>query len=143
MTDLQSIGATCSEEWRRIEGWPGYEISSLGRLGSWHKLPNAKHPPQERRILVGGKDKDGYRRAVLVNGKTRRSLRLHHLVLDTFQGKRPFPEAVARHLNGDLTDNSVTNLCWGTQQENIDDRERHGRTRSGAHHWSRRRALSL
>jgi hypothetical protein len=34
-----------------------------------------------------------------------------------------------RHLDGNRLNNHLSNLCWGTHQENIDDQIRHG-TRS-------------
>lgn len=132
--DCSTTGPECAEQWLPVAGWPGYEISSLGRLGSWLKSPNEKGPPMSRRILVGGRDRDGYRRAVLVNGRARRSLKIHILVLEAFAGPRPFPKAVTRHLNGMSTDNRALNLSWGTQQENIHDRARHGRTLRGERH---------
>jgi hypothetical protein len=32
---------------------------------------------------------------------------------------------VARHLDGNPDNNHIDNLCWGTQQENIEDQFRH------------------
>ena len=54
------------------------------------------------------------------NGK-RKNKFVHHLVLETFVG--PKPECgLARHLNDDGGDNRLVNLCWGTYQENANDR---------------------
>lgn len=50
---------------------------------------------------------------------------VHHLVLFALVGPRP-DGMVARHLNGIPTDNRVSNLCWGTHQDNAADRVRHG-----------------
>lgn len=32
-----------------------------------------------------------------------------------------------RHLDGDPGNNALSNLCWGTRQENAQDKVRHGR----------------
>ncbi len=117
------------EEWRAVEGFPGYEVSSLGRLRSWLKLPNERLPPTEPRVLKGGRDKDGYRRAVLCRPGRRASLKIHALVLAAFCPPRPSESSVARHLDGNPLNNAATNLTWGTQAENIADRDRHGTTR--------------
>lgn len=120
----RAIGPRRSEEeWRPVKGWPGYEVSSMGRLGSWLKSPNEAGPPKSRRILIGGVDRDGYRRAVLVRRSGRASMKFHSLVLIAFIGKKPFPGAVCRHLNGVVTDNRPSNLRWGTVLENIADRD--------------------
>jgi hypothetical protein len=119
-------------EWKPIDGFPGYEIGSNGEARSWHltrTIPRAQQTLP--RVLTGGRDKDGYRRLVLcASGGVRRSRKHHILVLEAFVGPRPFPEAVTRHLDGDALNNSVDNLAWGTQAENIDDRERHKRDRA-------------
>jgi hypothetical protein len=47
------------------------------------------------------------------------------MVLEAFVGPRP-AGLVARHLDGNVLNCRPTNLCWGTQQENIADQERHG-----------------
>ena len=119
--------------WSEIAGWPGYEIGRNGQLRSWLKSPNEKTPPDRPRLLKGGVDKDGYRRAVLCNGKTRKSLKIHHLVLDTFMGKRP-AGTEARHKNGDKTDNRLSNLEWSNHHENILDKIKHGTIARGERH---------
>lgn len=120
------------EEWRAVRDFPLYEVSSMGALRSWQKSPNEKAPPLVPRILRGGIDKDGYRRAVLCTGKRRTSMKIHHLVMEAFGFSRPFASAVTRHLDGDKANNAASNLRWGTQKENIADRERHRRLRKSA-----------
>lgn len=75
-------------------------------------------------------DQDGYR---IIGG----FIQLHRLVLIAFQG---FPKRergkgkgmVVRHLDGDPGNNNLDNLKWGTQQENWEDRKRHGRINAHA-----------
>lgn len=50
---------------------------------------------------------------------------VHKLILNAFVGSRQ-GEQVCRHLNGNATDNRLSNLCWGTAQENVQDSIRHG-----------------
>ncbi len=49
---------------------------------------------------------------------------LHRILLESFVGP-PFDGAVARHLDADPGNNSISNLAWGTVQENAIDRLRH------------------
>ncbi len=126
------------EEWRPVEGWPGYEISSHGRLGSWLKLPNETAPPTSRRILKGGRDKDGYRKAVLCRkGEPNRGHpRIAALVCIAFHGPRPLG-MVVRHDNGRHDDDRASNLLWGTQKQNMADKLRHGTALNGERHpWA-------
>ncbi len=59
-----------------------------------------------------------------------RSFYVHRLVLEAFVG--PCPGGMeCRHLDGDTSNNYLTNLCWGTCQENQMDRVRHGTSNRG------------
>jgi hypothetical protein len=68
----------------------------------------------------------------LESGRTR-SIRAHQMVADAFYG--PCPSGLqVRHINGIPFDNSPKNLCYGTAQENADDRHRHGTYLGGSNH---------
>lgn len=54
-----------------------------------------------------------------------RTVKVHRLILEAFVGLRP-PGHQARHLDGNRAHSSLSNLVWGTVQENSDDRKRHG-----------------
>jgi len=98
------------ENWRDIPGHEGrYMVSDLGRVRSPY------------RTLQQFTDKDGYLCVTLPSGRTR----VHRIVLRTFVGPKP-PGLVTRHDNGIRTDNRLSNLLYGTPQENTDDRLRHG-----------------
>jgi hypothetical protein len=103
---------------RFVEFHPGYRVSDGGRVqslrgGRW------------RDIRPGRRGK-GYLVAEVGSpaGRVRRCV--HHLVLEAFAGPRPFPGAVARHLDGDRGNNAASNLRWGTLSENVRDAIRHG-----------------
>jgi hypothetical protein len=111
-------------------GWPRapitgrYFVTRDGRVlsnarGEMHEM--AQHP-----------DKDGYPCVLLSDGTGRRvKYRVHRAVIETFVGPMPRPGMEVRHLDGVKPNNDVSNLAWGTQRDNADDRERHGRTARG------------
>lgn len=126
------------EEWRAVVGFPGYEVSSLGRVRSqkFGSLWTVLRPSPGKR---------GYLRVAMSrDGKTHRRL-VHRVVLEAFRGQCPVGME-ARHVNDNNTaNNAIDNLAWGTRLENAADRDRHGTTargdRSGARlhpeRWSR------
>ena len=72
-------------------------------------------------------------RVTVAKGKRKRMF-VHQLVAWFFCGERPSLLHEVRHLNGNPLDNRADNLAWGTQKDNADDRERHGRTSRGEKH---------
>lgn len=88
--------------------WSRPRIDFLGRKRKGQWLKPTYHP-------------FGYVQVCLCkNGKvfTRRS---HHLVLETYVG--PCPTGMEfRHLDGDPTNNHISNLKWGTHVENEQDK---------------------
>jgi len=108
------------ETWRPIPGFEGrYEVSDLGRV--WTHVSN--------RLMKPSLDSSG-RPAVCI---AHRALRVHRLVAAAFLGPCPEGQEV-RHLNGDRTDNRLSNLAYGTHQENVADAFRHG-----THYMARQR----
>lgn len=111
-----------NERWLPVVGNPKYEISDLGRVRSLIGTPKLKNPTRDR---------GGYLRVNLSYEGGDRKLRLvHHLVLEAFVGPRPEGQET-RHLNGDRTKNKLTNICWGTKEEQMADRKLHGRVVGG------------
>ena len=102
-----------TEAWRPIPGVPGYSVSDEGRVRG------------PRRTLKGSID-DGYVKVVLCPGLgVRLHRRVHSLVLEAFVG--PCPDGMmCRHRDGVRTNNNLSNLVWGTQEENEADRAVHG-----------------
>ena len=118
------------EQWRPVAGFEGvYSVSSLGRVRSEARVVERRgaHPQRIReRILKPGKHTGGYRIVMLCVEARPRVFLIQKLVLTAFRGARP-PGMEARHLNGDPTDNRLSNLEWGTPVENAADRDRHNR----------------
>jgi hypothetical protein len=106
---------------KEIFEFPGYWIYEDGRVWSDSKLPANSCG----KFLMQSLDKDGYVRYKLyVDGTYCRKF-AHRLVLEAFVG--PCPEGMeCRHLDGNPQNNHVSNLCWGTKEENQADKRRHG-----------------
>jgi len=56
----ETVDVTVAEEWKKVDGYPNYEVSSLGRVRNL--LKNKKN-----KILKGSKDCAGYLRVGLCN----------------------------------------------------------------------------
>lgn len=126
------------EEWRPVVGYEGhYEVSSLGRVKSVSRVVMRKNGnPQtiRERVLTPYVNRRGYTWATLSKGSgtTQRSIKVHALVAAAFLGPRPEGNHVLHGPNG-ISDNSVSNLSYGTQSENLGrDRARDGTSSRGA-----------
>jgi len=117
-----------AEQWRPIPGFAGYEASDLGRVRSWRWRPKASTP----RTLSPLKNARGYLFLRLRRDGEYHVRMIHQLVLAAFVGPPP-DGLITRHLNGDPTDNALSNLKYGTHSENGLDRVAHGRN-----HWAER-----
>jgi hypothetical protein len=112
--------------WMPVRSFQGYEVSECGQVRSWRTHSGSKHPRKEPLVLRHWQSKTGYHSVSLCDGKGKRcSGYVHRMVLEAFVGTCP-DGMEARHLNGDPSDNRVENLCWGTKQEQTDDKRRHG-----------------
>ena len=112
-----------SEQWRPIPGYEGrYEVSELGRVRSWRPWRGTPVP----RLLRGSLGTHGYRGVTLYGFKgARQDIAVHLLMLTAFVGPEP-DGMVTRHLDGDKTNNILTNLAYGTPSENARDAVAHG-----------------
>ena len=127
-----------SEVWRKIEGFPRYSVSNMGRirrigkLGSRGKMHVEKH-------LRPCRSSSGYLTVNLYQGrKTLHSSHcVHVLVLEAFRGKRP-PGMVANHKNALKFDNRLENLEWTTLHGNARHAVEMGLTCKGEAHGKAR-----
>jgi hypothetical protein len=113
--------------WRDIPGFEGYRISDAGTVV---RLDGG--------AVSTSTHKEGY--LIVSIGSPRQKMLVHRLVLESFVG--PAPEGhLTRHLNGDPSDNHLSNLTWGTQQENMLDSVRHGTRATGSENGNSRLVL--
>lgn len=108
--------------YKPVPAFPDYRVGDDGTL--WSQASG------EWRQLVGGVDKDGYRKAILCCSGQRKYVRIHALVLEVFSGEHP-PGKVAAHKDGSRQNNQLSNLKWKTQKENIADKLEHGTAQRG------------
>ena len=104
-------------DWRSVEGFPAYEVSSNGlvrNVRTWHVLkPEVGHR--------------GHLRVTLFNEQGKKRLLAHRLVLQHFIGPSPGDgRDDCAHWDGEPANNSVSNLRWATKKENAEDARRHG-----------------
>ena len=125
------------EEWRDIPGYEGaYQASNLGRIRSVDRAVNQNSRSGNNftrmikgRILRPGYTKTDLHLRVALGRKTKTyagSCLVHQLVALTFLGPRPTGLDI-RHIDGNVQNNQVLNLCYGTRVENILDVYRTGR----------------
>ena len=113
-------------EFRDIAGAAGYRIGSDGSLWSCRSFGKSRKLVATWRRLAIHRRNYGSRYCVvcirLSPGKSPVSCHyVHRLVLEAFVG--PCPEGMeCRHLEGDTANNALSNLAWGTPQENAADK---------------------
>lgn len=105
-----------------VEGRGRYFVSNKGRVFSYYR--------NKAKILKFGHQKSGHVHVNISFDGVSRSTKVHHLVLEAFEG--PCPEGCeVRHFNGIPYDNNYNNLLYGTRKENMEDAVRLGTTPKG------------
>ena len=94
-----------------------YAVYEDGRVWSFRRM----------RLLKHDIDQDGYPRVFLQDTH----VRLGRLVCFVFNGPSAPSYRVVRHLDGNPMNSYPSNLKWGTEQENWDDRRKHNRVNAG------------
>lgn len=125
------------EEWRDIEGFPGYQVSNQGRVRTFFKK---KHYPtgygtyrtlsDEPMIMSTSDDGNGYMKLMLYSKEDGRRYckKVHRLVAEAFIEHDKSDDTVDHILSGEIgkLDNSVANLRWVPRAENIKKAYRDG-----------------
>lgn len=103
-----------ASEWRAVPTHAGYFVSEDGRiLGPRGRVLRPMRQPISGHLYI------------LTYKRSPRKLFVHRAVLMAFAGM-PAPGQEGRHLDGDPQNNTISNLAWGTRQENVNDKQRHG-----------------
>lgn len=105
------------EEWRVIEDFPDYAVSSLGRVKRVQSSPHCRTSPGEpmKPCKTG---LGGYRALRLFKHGKGRMMKVHRIVLTAFVGPPPNQDSEGNHKDGDKDNNTLSNLEWATPIEN-------------------------
>jgi hypothetical protein len=124
-----------SEEWRPVPGFPGYDVSNLGRVRAWYNA--RRNLRSEPRIRKTPPNRAGYPTVTMQADGHPYCPLVHRLVMLAFVG--PCPEGMeARHLDGNPGNARLDNLRYGTPKENAADMAAHGTRATGARHGQAR-----
>ena len=101
------------EEWKDVKGYEGlYQVSDLGNVRSLNYKNTGEIKEMSQSI------KDGYCVLRLCKNKTASMYRVHRLVAEAFiDNQDGLP--IVNHIDGNKTNNHVSNLEWCTQQHNM------------------------
>jgi hypothetical protein len=117
-----------TELWMPVPQWGSlYDVSDLGRVRSRPRTVASKGGVRSAggRILTPALNGGGYLIVGLHNSGQRRIAGVHQLVVEAFLGPRS-PGTEVRHLDGDRSNNRLSNLAYGTHSENMLDKVAHG-----------------
>lgn len=116
------------ENWRKVKDFNLYSVSDQGNIRN----------DKTGRILKGGLDTYGYPQVILCKNGSRINRKIHRIVAETFISN-PDNKPQINHIDGDKTNNEVSNLEWCTNQENqnhfwrVLDNDTHKKNRSISH----------
>lgn len=115
-----------TEQWKPVFGFEKYyEVSNLGRVRSITAVkPHGGFRSRKwnGRILKTSPPKNGrYRKITLYGDGIVKEIRLHVLVASNWI-PNPLGLTLVCHRDDDKANNSVSNLYWGTQDTNAQDR---------------------
>lgn len=110
-------------KWKPVKGFEDfYEVSEDGRIKTIERvitLPSHSYLKKER-ILTQFKDGRGYMHVKLYDGKGKpKSLCIHRIVASTFILNDDKTKLEVNHIDGNKSNNCVSNLEWCTRGENI------------------------
>lgn len=108
------------ETWKDIEGYEGlYQVSDAGRVRSLDRITTGKRDRRiSGKILHQWENTFGYYMISLCKDGTPKTERVHRLVAKAFLVPITGKEVI-NHKDGNPKNNSVENLEWCTQAENI------------------------
>lgn len=142
-------------DFKDVDGYPGYMVSSDGYVWSFWRLRGPLGPVLGdksimRKLKPCAARKNGpkirYATVNLFKDGVAKTFPVHRIVAEAFCGPCPASHECA-HENGDHSDNRAENLRWATRAENCQDKIGHGTSLAGEKHnlarLSRRQVIEI
>lgn len=117
-------------EYRDIPDWPGYRVGDDGSVWSRWMPGRRVLTDKWHQMVIWYCDRNRPHVTLRKDGK-RKTFRVHCLIMTVFRGTRPEGMQVCHDPDPDPRNCALDNLRWGTHEENMKDRDRHGRTARG------------
>lgn len=118
--------AISGHDWQPIPGYSKYEVSEFGSV----RRAKAGHGSLVGKVLRPKVVKSGHLYLKLSDDDGNiKSIGVHTVVCLAFNGPRPSNWHIVCHRNDVVTDNTRTNVYWGTHRANAIDRETNRRAR--------------
>lgn len=118
------------QNWKDIPGYEGYyQLNNFGVIKSIQRIVGREghggYKTVNEKILPVYFDNNGYQIAFLSKGGIRKTVKVHRLIALLFI-PNPLNKKQVNHIDGNKANNSVNNLEWCTQSENIRHADRTG-----------------
>ncbi len=127
-------GGALGVEYRTVEGFEWYAVGNDGSVWSSLTKGSGRRSDAWWRMKPYSSSSSGHRSIALRKDGRYHKILVHRLVLLTFIGQPPDGKPNALHKFGDPTDNRLSGLYWGDQEDNSRDSETHGTMCVGEKH---------
>ena len=127
------------EIWKPVVGLERkYAVSNLGNVKSLTRL--VRHPKGGMRLIKGrilkqSSNRQNYKIVGLSVDCKCKTFLVNRLVLIAFNPVDGYEDLVTRHNDDNPENNNISNLCWGTPQDNANDMKLRERSCLGSVHY--------
>lgn len=113
------------EEWKDIEDYPNYQVSTFGNIKSKERYTKQRNGMSLRkeRLLIPQKDHKGYLYVRLYNENGWKYFKVHILVAKTFIPNF-FNKPTVDHIDRNKENNNVDNLRWASYKEQQNNKDK-------------------
>ena len=112
-----------SEIWKDVPNFEGsYQVSNMGRVRSVDRVVTFKDGSMRKlkgKVLKSYLNNVGYELLKLSNDGRGNTKTVHRLVLETFKPHVNMNDLQVNHIDGNKSNNHLTNLEWVTARDNI------------------------